>query len=115
MHWDDVFADAGTNIASDTIVHAWRGPGGSPVRTDPFLVDATRSGFRDVSSHGLYLTAGDGVDAETVVRWQGVYDRDLLAPFTERDEPRHVLDRVLGAEVCMWGEKIDEGTFDAVA
>ena len=112
MAWDEAFADPVARAGLDprrAIVHAW--PGGSPVTSDPRLAAAVAAGFRAVSSHGFYLTAGDGVDADLVVKWEHLYDRDLAAPLGENGSSP----LLLGAEVAPWGEKIDHRTVDAVA
>ena len=114
MAWDEAFADPVARAGLDprrAIVHAWNGPGGSPVTSDPRLAAAVAAGFRAVSSHGFYLTAGDGVDADLVVKWEHLYDRDLAAPLGENGSSP----LLLGAEAALWGEKIDHRTVDAVA
>ncbi|KAH8048538.1 N-acetyl-beta-D-galactosaminidase [Aureococcus anophagefferens] len=87
----------------------WNGPGGSPA-PDPRLAAAVAAGFRAVSSHGFYLTAGDGVDADLVVEWEHLYDRTSRSPSANGSSPL-----LLGAEAALWGEKIDHRTVDAVA
>ncbi|KAH8059323.1 N-acetyl-beta-D-galactosaminidase [Aureococcus anophagefferens] len=112
MAWDEAFSDPvarGLDRARDR--PRWNGPGGSPVASDPRLAAAVAAGFRAVSSHGFYLTAGDGVDADLVVEWEHLYDRDLAAPLGENGSSP----LLLGAEAALWGEKIDHRTVDAVA
>lgn len=110
MAWDDVFERG----ARPDIVHAWRGQSGSPVHDDPWLVAAARAGVRVVTSHGLYLTAGDGVDADLVVKWQHIYDRDILAPLGPHP-PANLARFVLGATACVWGTRVDRDTWHALA
>ncbi|KAJ8600567.1 hypothetical protein CTAYLR_008167 [Chrysophaeum taylorii] len=108
MAWDDVLA---AGVETD-VVHAWRGKGGSPVVDDPWLVDAATSGLEVVTSHGLYLTAGHGVDDDLVVKWQDIYDRDILAPLGGNETAASY---VLGAEACVWGTSVDARSWDSTA
>ena len=50
-------------------------------------------------------------DADLVVKWEHLYDRDLAAPLGENGSSP----LLLGAEAALWGEKIDHRTVDAVA
>lgn len=109
MGWDDAFEKG----APPDIVHAWRGQSGSPVTDDPWLVAAATAGVDVVTSHGFYLTAGHGVDDDIVVKWQDIYDRDILGPLDGYGA--NVTRHVLGAEACVWGTSVDRYTWEAVA
>lgn len=110
MAWDDVF-EAGVRTS---IVHSWRGQNSSHLSEDKWLVDAVEAGLDVVTSHGLYLTAGNSVDADLVVRWQDIYDRDILSPLGPNSQPE-LSERVLGATSAVWGTSVDQFTWDALA
>lgn len=110
MAWDDVF-EAGVHTS---IVHSWRGQNSSHLSDDKWLVDAVEAGLEVVTSHGLYLTAGNSVDADLVVRWEDIYDRDILSPLGPNAQPE-LLKRVLGATSAVWGTSVDQFTWDALA
>ena len=56
MAWDDVFAKAPGAVQQGDVVHAWRSPA--------IAEAAVAKGIDVVTSHGYYLTAGDGVDVD---------------------------------------------------
>ncbi len=56
MAWDDVFEKAPEAVQPGDVVHAWRSPA--------IAEAAVAKGIDVVTSHGYYLTAGDGVDVD---------------------------------------------------
>lgn len=112
MAWDDAF-QAG---ARPSIVHAWRGKtwGGAVGDDDPWLVEAASRGFQTITSHGLYLTAGNSVDADIAVTWQEIYDRDLVKPLVDAGAAQFA-NNVLGANAAVWGTSVDRHTWESVA
>lgn len=64
MAWDDVYEKAPGAVTpgkGQDVVHAWR----SPAIAEAAVAD----GIDVVTSHGYYLTAGDGPDTDYVITW----------------------------------------------
>lgn len=66
--WDDVFEKAPNVVEAGDVVHAWRSPS--------IAEAAVAQGLDVVTSHGYYLTAGDGVDTDYAITWEMIYSRD---------------------------------------
>lgn len=107
MAWDDVYQKAPAAVqAGKDIVHAWRSPA--------IGAAALEDGQSVVTSHGYYLTAGDGVDANFDITWEAIFFRDpsdfsapplsLAEPRAKEAKERATTGRFLGAEACLWGE-----------
>eukprot|EP00850_Spirogloea_muscicola_P005928 SM000027S09709 [mRNA] locus=s27:999024:1002537:+ [translate_table: standard] len=90
VNWEETFDEFGKELHPRTIVHNWLGP-----RVAPRIVAA---GYRCIVSNQdrWYL---DHLD----VRWQEMYGNEPLEGIEDVEEKA----RVVGGEVCMWGETAD--------
>jgi hexosaminidase len=92
MGWDEVLTPG---LPKDVVVQSWRG--------EASLVKGARLGYQGVLSAPYYL---DGMKpAETHYLADPLPSTSDLSP----DERK----RILGGEVCMWGEHIDARTIDS--
>ena len=90
VNWDEVYANFGTTIDPQTIIHVWR--------DETYVQNATRDGFRVlVSPDGpWYLGVLDTL-------WTTMYLLEPEKGITDRQQAA----LVLGGEVCQWGETAD--------
>lgn len=92
LHWNEVFSAGYKGDPERTVFQVW---------TDNAQIDAiTASGYRTVASPHAYWYLD--VAANT---WQVMYDYDPAANLTNPAEQRLL---VLGGEVALWGETVDE-------
>eukprot|EP01087_Luapelamoeba_hula_P020254 TRINITY_DN6880_c2_g1_i1.p1 TRINITY_DN6880_c2_g1~~TRINITY_DN6880_c2_g1_i1.p1 ORF type:complete len:528 (-),score=69.30 TRINITY_DN6880_c2_g1_i1:46-1605(-) len=90
INWDEVYANFGTTISNDTIIHVWR--------NEAYVQNATRDGFRVlVSPDGPWYL--DGLSTT----WQQMYALEPANGITNHAQAA----RILGGEACMWGETVD--------
>jgi hexosaminidase len=88
--WEEILNPA---VSGDVVVQSWRGPSS--------LASAARQGHRGILSSGYYLDQMMRADALYAVE---PVDASLDAQTAAR---------VLGGEVCMWGELVDAGNIDS--
>jgi len=90
VNWDDVYANFGSTIDPQTIIHVWS--------NEANVAAATKDGFR-------VLVSPDGpwyLDQLTM-SWQSMY---LLEPMAGISDPVQQ-SLILGGESTMWGETVD--------
>ncbi|KAG6503367.1 beta-hexosaminidase 3-like [Zingiber officinale] len=90
VNWEETFNNFGRQLNPETVVHNWLGGG--------VAKKVVAAGLRCIVSNQdkWYL---DHLDAT----WEGFYMNEPLINITEPEEQK----RVIGGEVCMWGEHID--------
>ncbi|KAG0559247.1 hypothetical protein M758_10G088900 [Ceratodon purpureus] len=91
VNWEETFYTFASQLREETVVHNWL-RGGTCRK-------AVKKGFRCIMSDQAtwYL---DHLDAP----WDKFYDTEPLLNITDPDEQS----LVIGGEVCMWGETVDE-------
>ena len=90
--WDEIMHP---DLPRNVVVQSWRG--------QKSLDDGARQGFRGILSAGYYLDAMQSAGAHYLV--------DPLPPGSELDTTQAA--RILGGEVCMWGELITRESIDS--
>lgn len=95
MHWEEVFK-AGVQVQPDTIFQVW-------TNSDQ-IAAVTKANFSTVASPSnvWYL---DHLE----VTWQTMYSYDPCANLSAAQA-----DKIVGGEVCMWGERVDESNLESV-
>jgi hexosaminidase len=88
--WEEILNPA---VTGDVVAQSWRGPAS--------LASAARDGHRGILSSGYYLDLMMGADALYAVE-----------PVDASLDPQAAA-RVLGGEVCMWGELVDAGNVES--
>jgi len=90
--WDEILAPG---LPQDVVIQSWRGPAS--------LAQAAKQGYRGILSSGYYLdamaTAADHYAVDPLPDSAGLSGDDAA--------------RVLGGEVCMWGEIVTPETIDS--
>lgn len=91
INWDEVWANFGTTIDPNTIIHVWR--------NEEYVFNATRDGFRVlVSPDGPWYLDGLGTT------WQQMYNLEPFSGITNTTQQK----LILGGESCMWSETVDD-------
>ncbi|KAG6512541.1 hypothetical protein ZIOFF_030662 [Zingiber officinale] len=90
INWEETFDNFGKQLSPETVVHNWLGDG--------VAEKVVAMGLRCIVSNQdkWYL---DHLDAT----WEGFYMNEPLTNITIPEQQK----RVIGGEVCMWGEQID--------
>lgn len=82
-------------LDTSTVLQLWSGPAREDWNNS--IAQVVRAGYSAIQSQGWYLE-----DIHLVVNWQKFYAVDPM-----EGVPLELSNRVLGGEVCMWGEYID--------
>lgn len=101
VQWDEVWANFGTDLNKDNIIHVWREWGGS----ETAIHDATAAGYNLIVNVGYrddswYL---DNLE----VMWDKVYGKEICAGISDEQ-----CGLVLGGHGEMWGETVDASDLD---
>jgi len=102
--WEECY-DYGFKLNPSTVIDVWMNP--------QELINVIQGGRRAIQSAGYYLDRQipDGtVHYFWMDTWQDFYNADPLGEFYNLTDAE--VARVLGGEASMWGEQVDDGTFD---
>ncbi|XP_047968685.1 beta-hexosaminidase 3-like isoform X1 [Salvia hispanica] len=94
INWEEAFNDFGSKLNPQTVVHNWIGGG--------VAEKIVKTGLRCIVSNQ------DKWYLDHYIRWQDFYSNEPLENITNHE----LHSRVLGGEVCMWGELIDAGDIE---
>eukprot|EP01127_Copromyxa_protea_P005823 TRINITY_DN15673_c0_g1_i1.p1 TRINITY_DN15673_c0_g1~~TRINITY_DN15673_c0_g1_i1.p1 ORF type:complete len:495 (-),score=110.16 TRINITY_DN15673_c0_g1_i1:42-1526(-) len=96
LYWQEVFM-SGASLPSDAIVQVWK--------DEATLLSVAKAGVNGILSNGWYLYQTPDWD------WQDFYNNE---PFSSSAWTEGEKKKVLGGEVCAWGEYVNDYNFEQV-
>lgn len=92
--WEEIFNAYGLSLPSEIIIEVWK--------DEPTLYSVASSNLRGILAYGWYL---DHLNEN----WKDFYQHE---PFESSEWTRETEEKIIGGEVCAWGEYLNQYNFD---